>query len=187
MKDSEKSIFYHEDDFCQIEFLPDENIEFVKQEIENVETFLNVYRIPNELMWAKMNMRDSGKTMLELLGITITQLKSNLEENTEIVKKVITGYSTYREPCINTIAFKISENDVIFVKFNNDDVIIRMWAIWFVNDESEKSQIIKILNNIPFKESLVITDWAWDVCIQLNDGKSINKYFDYKYFDKEIS
>lgn len=187
MKDSEKSIFYHEDDFCQIEFLPDVNIEFVKQEIENVETFLIVYQVPNELMWAEMNMRDSGKTTLEQLGITIKLLKSNLEENTEIVEKVLTGYSTYTTPCINTIAFKIAENNEIFVRFNNNDVITRMWAIWRVSDESAKLQIINTLNKIPSKESLVLADRAWDVCVKLNDAKSMNQYFYYKYLDKELS
>ena len=113
--------YFHEDDFRQVEFCPKENLDFLRNENSEVNKFAEEHSDGNGFTDIYVREENNQKTILET-QIKLSDLNSimlNLE--LEKIEKVYTGYSSYREICENTIAYKFDYAE-IFVITENDFV-----------------------------------------------------------------
>ncbi len=162
------TIFYHEDDFCQIEIVPKENLSDLLKQADNISDF------SAENGYSDIYVREENKVSLKSREIDKTELEKLLTElGTEKHTEVITGYgSDYRVKSENTIGFG-KEYSAIYFDFENDKVK----NIWITNLFGlNHDKVVEVFSKIGEKWNLVLMDWNRSELIDLSNKEMINKY-----------
>lgn len=165
---AEGTIFYHEDDLCQIEIVPKENLSELIKQAENISDF------SSENGYSDIYVREENKISLKSKKINKSELESLLEKlGTEKHTEILTGYgSGYRVKSENTIGFG-KDYSAVYFDFEND--IVK--NIWITNlDGLNHENVINVLSEIGEKWNLVMMDWNSSELIDLLNKKMIKKY-----------
>ena len=162
------TIFYHEDDFCQIEIIPKENLSDLLKQADNIADFTA------EKGYSDIYVREENKVSLKSREIEKTELEKLLTElGTEKHTEVITGYgSDYRIKSENTIGFG-KEYSAVYFDFEYDKVK-NIWITNLFGLNHEK--VVDVLSKIGEKWNLVLMDWNSSELIDLSNKEMINKY-----------
>lgn len=170
-----KTIFYHEDDFRQVELLPTDNREEHPINVKELDTLTKVYSDSfgtNEIFIRN----DISKTKLRQLQINPNDLDQILSlTELERFSKVETGYGQhFRKEHKNCIAFGKSYC-AIYYDFN-DNIVEHIWLTnhW----DLDKTKLASTLHILGLKWNLLLQDWEQTVTIDLKDKNSIIKYLD---------
>jgi methyltransferase-like protein len=162
------TIFYHEDDFCQIEIVPKENVSDLLKQADNIADF------KAEKGYWDIYVREENKVSLKSRKIEKTELEKILTElGTKKHTEVITGYgSNYRVKSENTIGYG-KKYSAVYFDFENDKV----QNIWITNIFGiNHDKVVDVLSNIGKKWNLVMMDWNRSELIDLTNKEMINKY-----------
>lgn len=171
----ENGVYFHEDFFNQVEFLPRENLLYLKKENEKIKNFAEenfdgngftdiYFRNENPITIA--NKKISYDKLDKLL------LNQNLKKNIEVYE----GYGSTKHKCKNTYAYSYkSANIIITLK---DNVVCDFWinGFRFHKDIETKSKLKSILLIIGNEMDLVLNDWDLSVVIDLKNENEIQKY-----------
>ena len=162
------TIFYHEDDFCQIEIVPRENLSELIKEADNISDFTS------ENGYSDIYVREENKVSLKTKKISKSELESLLAKlGTEKHTEIITGYgSDYRVKSENTIGFG-KDYSAVYFDFEND-IVKNIWItnLYGLNHEN----VINTLLEIGEKWNLIMMDWNSSELIDLSNKKMIEKY-----------
>ena len=169
-------IYFHEDDYCQIEVLPISNWEHCAAQIGEIESFSKVRRAPGGIGWTDMYVREENSSSLHDLGISRTTFASALCEALPECDAVYTGYSTHREKCEQTAAFGNSTEVAVFADFGKDDVVEHIWLALDVTEQDEVELMLKAFHALGTLSDLLLVDWGWGVLSPLNDGDALKRY-----------
>jgi len=164
------TIFYHEDDFCQIEIVPKENLADLLKQADNISDFTT------EKGYTDIYVREENKIALSTRKISKSELeKLFLDLDTEKHTKVITGYgSDYRVKSENTIGFG-KDYSAIYFDYENDTV----QNIWITNLSGlNRENVLETLLTIGEKWKLVMMDWNSSELIDLSKEKMITEYLE---------
>jgi hypothetical protein len=159
-------LYFHEDDYCQIELLPIENEEYVKKEINTINEFSEDHKAPSGAGWTDMYIRDNREQItLKDYKIKCSELDTLLLKLTEKCDKVYTGYSSYREECDNTLGYSLN-NINIFVSFE-DNLVTKIWFDFYLNEIGVANNLYNILKLISTKYDLLFVHWSWGYCSKI--------------------
>src|SRR5689334_6677593 len=122
-----KEIYFHEDDYCQIEILPISNWRHCAEQMGEIETFSEAHKAPGGVGWTEMYMRPDNPVSLSQAKLSLDSFKRALSSKTEEFGPVYTGYSSYRERSNNTVAFSPSPDVVLFADHNDESIIEHIW------------------------------------------------------------
>ena len=173
--------YFHEDDFRQVEFCPKENLDFLRNENSEVNKFAEEHSDGNGFTDIYVREENNQKTILET-QIKLSDLNSimlNLE--LEKIEKVYTGYSSYREICENTIAYKFDYAEIFVITENDFVKDFFITGFRFYKNEEIKSKLEEILYKIGTEYDLILNDWDLAEIINLNDRKEIKKYLNEEF------
>ena len=162
------TIFYHEDDFCQIEIVPKENLPDLIKQAENISDFTT------ENGYSDIYVREENKVSLKSKNINKSKLESLLTKlGTEKHTEITTGYgSEYRVKSENTIGFG-KDYSAIYFDFENDYVE----NIWITSPFGlNQDNLSNVLYEIGKSWNLVLMDWNRSELIDLTNRKMIEKY-----------
>jgi hypothetical protein len=162
------TIFYHEDDFCQIEIVPKENLAELLKQADNINDFTA------ENGYSDIYVREENKVSLKTKQIDKSELENLLAKlGTEKHTEIITGYgSDYRVKSENTIGFG---KDYSAVYFDFDNELIN--NIWITNLSGLNNEnVVNVLSEIGEKWNLVMMDWNSSELIDLSNKEMIEKY-----------
>lgn len=144
-----KTLYYHEDDYRQIELVPIENEVFVQKEIK--------YLLDEE--------DENGISPSDLPTIELSEYKISSAELDAILssvavksEKVTTGYSTYIDVCDDAMGYCLHKIRIYF-EFKDEYVT----CIWFdlpMENEREVDDLYKILKPISQKYDLLFVHWT---------------------------
>ena len=98
-----REAYYHEDDFCQVELLPIDNLQHCLAQMGEQQAFAAAHQ--SGAGWTDMYMRQEPPSRLVTLGITGEQLRLAVQAELPPYDAVFTGYSSYRVECRNVLAF----------------------------------------------------------------------------------
>lgn len=172
-----RSIYFHEDDYCQIEVLPIQNYNYCKDEFDKINDFSEEHEVEGGIGFTDIYVRNENPISILDLSISIDKICSVLEGVTCKYDKVSTGYSTYREKCQNTIAYGDNENVVIFFNFDKDTNFVKnIWLTLDTYNENEKESAKQILLALSKINELILVDWGWSFLTKLNNTSSIEDY-----------
>jgi len=174
------SIFYHEDDFRQVEIVPSDNLSILVAESEKVDTFAKEHFDGSG--FTDIDVRnDKNKTKLNQWRIDPNDLEKILGSlGLDRIPNVLTGYGqNYREHHKDCVAFG---NDDCAVYYNFKDNVVE--HIWFTNHWSmDRERLAKSLHELGKQWNLLLQDWNLTITVDLKDKGSIDQYLN--TYDKE--
>lgn len=169
--DLSNSIFYHEDDYRQVEILPFENFNELIKQAENVQDFAE--KNFDGVGYSDIMIREENGFKLKQRGIKWRALDQLLSELP--VKKyteVSTGIRPGEMKRKNTFGYGENYNGIFF-NFEADEVK-EIWIVGF--PKVEKTKLAQTLSIIGSKWNLLLMDWNSLELIDLKDKDQIEKY-----------
>lgn len=168
-----KTIFFHEDDYRQVEIVPNDNLTDLEKETKKVNDFANEHFDGSG--YTDIYVRsDDNKTELNQRLIKPNDLEQKLEIlGLERVLYVTTGYGqTYRELHKDCIAFG---KDYSAIYYDFKDEIVQ--GIWLTNHWSiDRKQLSECLHEIGKNWNLLLQDWNLIETVDLNNKQAIDNY-----------
>ena len=166
------TIFYHEDDYCQVQLLPMENYPNLIKQAKNISDFSKNNFDGNG--WSEMKIRDEIGVKISdrnILPQSLDEILLNLKSIKHTV--VITGYGeNHRVLSENTIGYG---EDYIAMYYDFDKEKIK--NIWMTNVSSfNENKATQVLLELGKKWNLILMDWNSLELIDLNNKEEIENY-----------
>lgn len=159
-----REVYFHEDDFCQIEILPLSNLEFCLQQAGLIEKFSEEHT--EGAGYNDIYIREENPHKLSDLNITADVVRNCFSSLLPEYEKIYTGYSSYKELCKNIIAFGRDNEETIFFQINDSDIVETIWCSDLLNE------ILQLPNN----NELLLADWASDFICPLSESSRIKDF-----------
>ena len=167
------TIFYHEDDYRQVEIIPNDNLSILKTESDKVDLFA-MEHFDGSGFTGTYVRNDENMTKLKQRRIDPNDLEEILSLlGFDRIVNVLTGYGQdYREQHINCFAFG-KDNCAVYYDFQNNVVE----HIWFTNHWGmDREKLAKSLHDLGQKWNLFLQDWNLCVTVDLKDKSLIDHY-----------
>lgn len=172
-----RTIYFHEDDYCQIEILSVQNFSYCKQEIDQINDFSEKHKVADGIGWTDMYIRNESLITLEELKISSEKLSASLGCMVSKYDSVYTGYSSYREVCKNTCAYGDTEDVVIFYDFDKEHGFVKnIWMTLDIHNQAQIDYAKQILNVLSGICKLILVDWGWGFLSKIDDITEIEYY-----------
>jgi hypothetical protein len=167
----EPILFFHEDDYCQVEISPKENLSFFEQQC------LNIYDTVKESPdggFTGIYVREEPVIKLADKKISCDQLEGIIKEmGLEKAGTVLTGYGTnYREKFAETTGYGLNYSAIYFDY--TDGIVGHIWLTNFFRLDKEK--LSTCLHQLGRTWDLVLFDWNQRVAVNLSDEGAVKKY-----------
>lgn len=174
--DETDSIFFHEDDYCQIELLPIENILTKRNEIDLSKQHFE-YRL-NPDGFTQALIRNQISYPIEYLNIKMEEFEKALSDDILFkFKSVYMGYSTQKIIKKNTRGFGF-ENYILFYEFETE-IITKAWIVYKSLSDTLNiypANLKNALFKLGKKYNLILVDWNVFTTILLNDNIKLSNY-----------
>ena len=167
-----RSIYFHEDDYCQIEILPVENLGFCLKQAGLIDEFSEEHKAGAG--YTDMFIRGENPLSIYTKSIPV----GVFEEALEVAPKydeVFTGYSSYCEKCESTNAFGHQENVAVFYE-EKDGFVKNIWLALDIYEDNDVSITYNMLTSLAKLGDFIIVDWGWGFIEELHDAARIKQY-----------
>lgn len=161
-----RQAYFHEDDYCQIEILPIENLKFCLDQAGKIAEFSEKHQ--NGIGWDEMYLREDNPKKISELDIALDEIRESFQGKLPEYDEVYIGYSSERTLCRKTYAFGKEQGETIFLEINDDGKLISLWC-------SEPSSD---LYSLPNHERFLLADWGWEFICPLSDKVTLEEYLD---------
>lgn len=169
----ERKIYFSEDDFCQRELLPIENLEFCKKEMNEIEEFAEEHQ--DNFGFTDTMLREENPNGLKERKIEEKEFRTVILEFLPAYDIVETGYGTYWETCKNIFAFGKDEEFIIFYQ-RSEGKIEKIWIELRLTEETSKNKAEELLILLGEKYHLLLADWGLTEVIDLRNQKAVQSY-----------
>lgn len=161
------TVFFHEDDYCQVELQPIENADFIQQQLNEIHNFSVAHQTENG-GWTDMYIRSEPETTLDTKTITLTAFDELMCQVAPKFDKVLTGYSSYREECPNVVGYG---TDVVKVFAEHKDGLIQaIWLDYYLETDEIVQTVYQYVKAITDKFDLLFVDWAWGYAVHVKNS-----------------
>lgn len=168
------SIYFHEDDYCQIELVPRENEGFLIA--QGAEIQRSAEKNFDGYGYKGIHVRSEEPVSLSTKGIALEQMADILRDcGFHRIDQVFTGYSSHSELVKNAVAFKHDPYEIYMD--HKDGILDHVWLYlhWGASPES-KQQLIDAFDRIGQKWQLLLSHWPWSQVVDLTDRSAIENY-----------
>jgi hypothetical protein len=167
-------LYFHEDDYCQIELLPIENEDYVETEINNINGFSEEHKTSDGIGWTDMYIRNNIEQIkLKDYKINHLELDAILSKFAERCEKIYTGYSSYREECKNTFGYRKNEI-AIFFSFE-ENIVTNIWFDFYLDELEVAKDLYNILKTISNKYNLLFVHWSFGYYSKIKTDLGLEK------------
>ena len=167
------SIDFHEDDYCQIEILLIENIEFCMRQAGLISEFSNEHLAGAG--WNDVFIRAENPISLHEKKISVKLLEKSLEGVIRKIDVLYTGFGSYRKKCKNTKAFGENKNVVLFFE-EKGKFVTNIWLTLDVCEENDITLAKNMLTALSSIGNFIIADWGWNFVKDINQSEDIEQY-----------
>lgn len=171
-----RNIFFHEDDYCQIEILPKENYNYCIAQCSNIEDFANNHMDADGCGYTDIYIRNNNQIPLSTLNLSKDYLKKCMENILPKFDRVETGYSSYRIEAKNTCAYGFNENITVFFDYDENDIIQNIWLTLDIYEKNDITNTEKLLHKLSETSELLLVDWGWSEAYLLTETEPIVQY-----------
>ncbi|MCR6640084.1 MAG: hypothetical protein NVV82_14125 [Sporocytophaga sp.] len=169
------SIFYHEDDYRQVEIVPSENFNELIKQADNIQDFAE--KNFDGIGYTDIMAREDYGLKLKDRGIPVAELEKVLL-NLSLPRKtsVTTGISPGEMISKNTLGY--GENyDGLFFQFESD-IVSSIWIVGTI--PTDKDKVIDTLHVLGLQWNLLLMDWNSCELVDLKDKEQVIKYLSYE-------
>lgn len=172
-----RSVYFHEDDFCQIELLPAENWEYCQRELQQIATFSQQHRASDGIGWTDIYVRKEAEKSLSSLSLATSRVAAALARHLPAFDLVETGYGSHVEQSRHTKGFGVDSNCVLFVSETEVGIVNYIWLSLVNSDEGACSSLLPALGELNNLAPLLMVDWTWGSLMLLDDSIALGRYF----------
>ena len=165
-----KSIYFHEDDYCQIEILPAENLGFCLEQAGLIDDFAENHR--DGMGYTDVFVRNENPVSILDKKITKAVFEEVFESVFPRCDVIYTGYGSYREKCKFTSAFGHDENVVIFYEWK-DGFINNIWLTLDIRKEVDVEAANKLFTALSKLGDFIVADWGWGFIEKISSEKTL--------------
>jgi hypothetical protein len=173
---SDRAVYFHEDDFCQIEVLPAENSAYCARELDQIAEFSAQHRAPDGVGWTDVYPRGEAQKKLADLLLSADRASGALAEHLPEFDRVETGYGSHVEQCRGIRAFGFDRGCVVFMSETETRYVRDIWLGLDGPDESATAALVAALGKLSGLAPLILVDWGWERVIALGDSASLDRY-----------
>lgn len=166
-------VFFHEDMYCQIQLLPEENINFCYQELNSLHLFLEKHK--DEIGYTEVYSRSNEKYPLYKYKIKKEEIEDILKKRLKKYTRVKTGYSSHIKKIRNTVAYGFSTL-TIFIEYDDYETIKEIWLWGYSKSMMDIENFRDALINLGKKWSLILVDWEVEEVFSLKDASRVSQY-----------
>lgn len=169
-----KELYFHEDDYCQVELLPVSALVTTVDEINKIAAFSNLHW--DGTGWTPLYHREDPSQYLKSLSIPIDSVAAALDSILGPVAEVYTGYSTHRERCKNTRAWATSCGTALLADFDGTGIIEHLWIVNEPPKAEDIDQFQQALRTLAEFGDFFIADWKLDISLPCRDVDKLRQY-----------
>ena len=169
-----RSVYFHEDDYCQVEILPVAAQEYCLDEMKRIGEFAAAHR--DGLGFTDVYMRANVPQSLASLDIPLVDLRSAIDDKLSPFDRVFTGYSSHRERCRTVYAWGSGELAALFAEVGDGDVIKAMWVSLYGLSADRVDAWCRAFASLPHSSKLVLADWNSCEVVPLEDEAAMTAY-----------
>ena len=166
-----RKIYFHEDDYCQLEVLPLAARQFCLQEMGEIDAFAEEHR--EGPFYTDIYLREESPETLLQLNLRPEQLTAALDF-LPAYDLVETGYSSYREECQSTQARGLNEELAVFWSVDEAGLVEAIWLAFWVEPQ-EANAARQLLTALGHLAPLLLADWGWSRCVDLSQPAEIEQ------------
>jgi len=168
----EKDLFYHEDDYLQVEIISKSNV------FEQSKTLSDINYDFSEYGFSNIGFRKAKKKPTSSLNINVNEFKEYLKKYSLIkFNKTYSGYSSNSAPKENTISYGFEDYAILFDY--KKEVVQNIWIVFSPKLKMpfpSYSNLSKALYLIGNKYDMILVDWNEERMINLKSKKDIENY-----------
>jgi hypothetical protein len=171
---AERSIYFHEDDYCQIELLPVSARQHCATQMGLIDDFAAKHS-QGGAGYSDIYVRPDAPHSFAELRVAPQEFAAALQPHLPAYDAVFTGYSSHQERCQNALAW----GDDSFTLFANGaaDIIQNVWLDFGPLYAADAARMISVLRALPGSDRILIADWSWSLIAVLSDEASLDEYF----------
>jgi hypothetical protein len=166
--------FFHEDDYRQVELLPASDREHCLAEVGRIDEFAAAHQ--DGAGFTEMYVRGEVPHTLASLGITLAELRSALDALLPRFGAVLTGYTTYREPCPAVSGWGTGDGQALFASAGEEGVLQAVWLSLYGLTEKDAALWCRVFRSLPRAEALLLVDWNRGEVVPLSDEARLTAY-----------
>ncbi|MBC7748726.1 MAG: hypothetical protein H7Z76_09165 [Methylotenera sp.] len=164
-----------EDDYCQVEIIPIENLDYIKVKTTAIDSFAEKHKTENG--FTKIYERSGNPTPTKLKHIKVADLETVFESSGQKrIKNILIQLQTtvdYEDG--KTRAFG-DKNFVVFFE-RKDDLVENIWiSTKYIADKIILDKATITLRNLGDKFNLILVDWNTSEIVDLKDVKQVKMY-----------
>lgn len=167
-----RTVYFHEDDYCQIEILPLNAKNFCLKQIGEIDEF--AVRHSEEFGFSDMYVRDESPHLISEAEISQEKIAEVLDFLPEF-DEVDSEYIRWIEDSEPVFSRGIDNNTAVFWEKDENGIISAMWLGMYIIPENRDiwQRILTALGSIA---PLLLVDWCGGMCVDLTDTKEIKNY-----------
>jgi hypothetical protein len=164
--------FFHEDDYCQVEVLPIAARGYCLAEMGHIDEFAEAHW--DGAGFNEIYVRAEPPLPLSSLNITLSEWQSSVEPPLPRFTQVLTGYSSYREPCPSVVGWGLDEGQAVFARVGESGVVGPVWLA--LHGVERVGLWCRVLRSLPRAAELLIADWNAGQVVLLDDEVRLAAY-----------
>lgn len=167
-----RTVYFHEDDYCQIEILPLTAKKFCLKQIGEIDEFVDKHS--EEFGFSYMYVRDESPHSIREVEISQEKIADVLDFLPEF-DEVDSEYLRWIEDSEPVFSRGIDNHTAVFWEKDENGIISAMWLGMYIVPENRDVwyRILTVLGSIA---SLLLVDWCAGICVDLTDTKEIENY-----------
>ncbi|MDE6425689.1 MAG: hypothetical protein K2K89_06095 [Ruminococcus sp.] len=167
-----RSVYFHEDDYRQIEILPLSAEKFCLKQIGEI--FGLTEKHNEEYGFSDMYIRNENPHSIREVGISHEKISEVLDFLPEF-DEVTSEYLCWIEDSKPVFSMGIDNDTAVFWEKDENDIISAMWLGMYIVPENCHTwqKILTVLGNTA---PLMLADWNAGICIDLTNAREIENY-----------
>jgi hypothetical protein len=156
-----REIYFHEDDYCQQQLLPQEAATHATSEIRKIDEFAEAHKAPDGLGWTDVYVRNDAPAQFRVLNLNRERFDALVSPHLPRFDQVFTGYSSHREACVKTAAWGLSQSCALFADWSEDGIVANVWTEFFDSEDASIDAAARAVAALASIHPLIYVDWAW--------------------------
>lgn len=168
-----REIYFHEDDYCQLELVAEQNWDWCIQEMNRLSEFSNAHQA--EVGWTDIYVRQDPEITVESLGINRREWEAALPPAMKSFDRVLTGYGSTVETCSAVLAHGVHAGLVTFAALGARDVVTAVWFTFDLQTDDDVTTACALMPSLS-RWPVFLADWGWCRQFDLNDAAGLQQY-----------
>lgn len=169
-------VYFHEDDYCQIELLPAWLRDYCCTEAGRIDEFAAAHR-DGGIGYTGIYVRPSPPATYRNLEIALSGFSAAASQWLPSLGRVFTGYASHRELARNTHAWGL-QGARLFAETDAAGTVAAAWLVLSGPEPHAVSTVQQALLALPRRDDTLLVDWTWSKVLLLREPAALHEYLD---------